>query len=236
MNYKNFFFLLSAILLTTCAGQKKTIIFHPDPKQDKLQEQTDSSEVWELIASQNGSSKTGIPAWVRLYLEGEVRQIESMDIYKDKYIFIGENRGDNFHVLQQWADNFAIEYDFPGLIAKRAERRLINSATLYPDDEYGEYFAALIKKISDSEYSEVTKEQTFWIKKKVTVIAREDDELSETDTEFERYEFLVLISANREALEKKMREIMTGIKTKTAPTKEQAASINKIKRTFFEDF
>ncbi|MCL2763365.1 MAG: hypothetical protein FWD36_09220 [Treponema sp.] len=231
-----FILLLLPILITiyaACTGQQNTVIILPDPEQDKLQEQTNILETGEIIETQNGPGESGIPVWVRLYLDGKIREIESLDAYSGKYVFIGKNRGEHFNALQQWANNFAITQDFPRLIVPRVEQRFIASATLYPDDEYGEYFSRTIKKVSDEEYSRVAKEQVFWIKKKITIINEEDPEMPQI-SEFERYDFFVLVSIDKETLQRKIREIMADIKT--SPTRDQAAAIQKINRTFFEGF
>jgi len=230
------FWLVWVMLLTACAGQKK-IIFRPDPIQDQPQERNDPAETWQIIESQGGSGESGIPPWVRFYLNGDIRDIESLDTYSGKYVFVGENRGDNFSGLQQWANGFSIAQDLPRLIAQRVERRLTDSAALYPDDEYGGYFANMIKKAADGEYAGCVREQTFWVKKKVT--QRIDGEDPETPPEyivFDRYEFFILISIDKEVLQQKIQGMMASIKTSESPTREQAAAVKKINQTFFENF
>jgi len=230
--------LLATILFTACATQKK-VIFIPDPAQNVLQEQGVLSDSWQIVESQGGPGETGIPTWVRSYLDGGVRGIEALDTYRGKYVFVGKNQGDNFKALQQWANGFTAAQDLPRLIVRRVERRLVASAALYPDDEYGEYFAYLIKKVSDEEYMEVNKEYTFWTKQKKIPADDEDDseiEMPPEDIDLERYEFLVLLSVDKEILQKKIQDIMTEIKPGVAPTKDQAAAINKIRQNFFEGF
>ncbi len=132
-----------------------------------------------------------------------------------------------------------MEQDLPRLITRRAERRLISSASLYPDDEYGEYYEFLIRDISNGEYSGAVKEQTFWLKRKILNNVETDDianAQSKPDAAQERYEFLVLISIDKETLQKQIQGIMTRIKTKITPTREQAAAVARIKNTFFEGF
>jgi len=226
--------ILLAVVLAACAGQKNTVIFTPEPVQE-TQKQEETPESWEIVESQNGASDARLPVWVRLYLDNNVRELETLDAYSGRYMFVGESRGENFNALQQWANNFAIEHDFPRLIVQRVEQRFFNSASLYPDDEYGEYFASMIREVSDAEYSGIAKEQSFWIKKKITIISGEDTETPQV-TYSERYEFLVLVSVNRELLQRKIREIMAGIKTAVPPTREQAAAISRVNRTFFEGF
>jgi len=227
--------ILPTIYIAACTAQQAKVIIIPNHEHNKLQEQADEPEIWEIIETQDGIGEAGIPAWVRLYLDGKVREIESLDAYSGKYVFIGENRGESYIALQQWANNFAIAQDIPRLIVPRVEQRFIASATLYPDDEYGEYFANTIKKVSDEEYSGVDKEQVFWIKKKIFIHDEEYPEEPQIN-EFERYEFYILISIDKQMLQGKIRGIMTGIKTNTTPTRNQAAAIQKINRTFFEGF
>jgi hypothetical protein len=229
---------LLVVLLTACASKKNNVLFKPDPDQNNQQEQTGLSEHRQIIESENGPGESGLPAWVRSYLDGGVRGIESLDVYSAKYMFVGKSRGENLYVLRQWAEAFTATQDLPGLIAQRTERRLVTAAVLYPDDEYGEYFERLIKKMSDEEYPGALKEQTFWIKQKVKVVSDEpaiDDELPK-DVFLERYEFLVLMSIDREILRRQVEEIMGGIKTKSSPTRSQTQAINKIRQNFFEGF
>jgi len=231
--------LLSIIFFTGCTSKKDAVMFRPDPVQDKPQEQTSLPESWEIIRSQNGSPEKGIPAWLRGYLDRGIQGVESLDAYSGKYVFVGENRGNSTNVLQQWADGFTIAQDLPRLVVQRVEKRLVASAALYPDDEYGEYFAYLIKKVSDGEYPEAAKEQVFWIKQRRISGSGENDENAETppaNDERERYEFFVLITINKESLQQAIQKIMADIKTNTAPTKQQRTAISNINQTFFEGF
>jgi len=224
-------------LLAACGGQQeKKVIFRPD---NNPQEPSKIFDTWEIIKSQNGQGSEDIPEWVRWYIDNEINEIEALDKFSGKYIFIGENGGGNFSALQQWANGFTVEQDLPRLITKRVERRLVSSASLYPDDEYGEYFEFLIRGISNGEYSDAVKEQTFWLKRKVPVSTETDGAVNaqpNPNAAQERYEFLVLVSVNRETLQRQIRGIMTNIKTKITPTKEQAAAVARIKNTFFEGF
>jgi len=154
-------------------------------------------------------------------------------------VFVGENRGNNINVLQQWADGFSTAQDMPRLIVQRVEKRLVASASLYPDDEYGEYFAYLIKKVSDGEYQGADKEQIFWIKQKKIPGSGNNDENAEAppaNDDPERYEIYVLITMDKESLQKTIRKIMADIKTNTSPTRQQRAAISNINQTFFEGF
>jgi len=239
MKQNKFILLLPIIIFFACTTKKEAVLFIPDPVQDKLQEQAGLSESWEIINSQNGSPQNGIPAWLRGYLDRGIQGIESLDTYSGKYVFVGENRGNNINVLQQWADGFTTAQDLPRLIVQRVERRLVAPAALYPDDEYGEYFAYLIKRVSDGEYPGADKEQIFWIKQKKIPGSEGNTDYAEAppaNDELERYEIFVLITVERESLQIAIQKIMANIKTNTAPTRQQRAAISNINQTFFEGF
>jgi len=230
--------LLAAFLFTACTAQKGKVIFIPDPAQNNQQEQPGLSSSWQILESQSGPGEAGLPAWVRGYFDGGVSKIEALDAYSGKYVFIGKSRGDNIHALQQWANNFSVTQDLPRLIAQRVEQRLVAAAALYPDDEYGEYFAYLIKRVSDEEYPGAVKENTFWTKQRY-IPTEEENEDPETPLEnvvVERHEFLILISIDRDAFQAQINSIMADIKTPATPTRDQTAAINNIRLTFFESF
>jgi hypothetical protein len=225
------FFLI--VLFAACVSPKGKIIFHPDPGED-----TGVRETWEIIETQNGPGQEGLPEWVKFYLEGNVRKIEALDSYNGKYVFIGENRGD-FNALRQWAKGFIPAQDLPGLIARRVEGRFVSAASLYPDDEYGGYFSGMMKKVSDGEYPGAVKEEVFWIKRKMIPDDSgeiDDMELPPPDTEMERYEYLILVTMEKDDLQRQIRDMMASVKSSASVTRNQAAAFNKIQYSFFEDF
>jgi len=228
-----------SILFATCVTPQNKVIFRPDTTNNP-QDLPRPFDSWEIIESQNGKGAANIPEWVRLYFNNAVNEIEDMDRFSGQYVFIGENGGGNFNALQQWANGFTVEQDLPRLVTLRVERRLVASASLYPDDEYGEYYEFLIRDVSNGEFLTAEKEQTFWLKRKKNEDSAETDDItnsqSNPDTARERYEFLVLVSIDSETLQKQIQGIMTRIKTKIPPTKDQAAAIAKIKNNFFEGF
>jgi len=235
--------LLAAFLFAACTSPspKGKVLFIPDPAQNDQQGQPGLSDSWQILESQSGPGEDGLPAWVRSYFDGGVRRIETLDAYH-KYVFIGKNRGDNFNALQQWANGFTVAQDLPRLIVQRVEQRLVAAAVLYPDDEYGEYFAHMIKRVSDAEYPGAVKEHIFWTKqRKIPSEAETEEENIAADNiehadNADRYEFLILFSMDQEAFQTQINNIMEDIKTTTAPTRDQTAAINKIRLTFFEGF
>jgi hypothetical protein len=111
------------------------------------------------------------------------------------------------------------------------ENRFISATSLYPDDAYGEYFTEMMKKASDGEYPGAAKEQTFWMKRKMLPNDNED-----MDLEIERYEYLILVTIEKEILQRQIYEMLAEVKSSVSVTRGQAAAFNKIQNTFFEDF
>ena len=139
MKRRNFILVLAIYLFESCAGQQKQVIFIPNPS-DK-EERPYQHELWQIIESQNGNGEAAVPEWVCLYFDAksfgnELEKIESLEQFSGKYVFIGENRGNNFTALKQWANGYTAAQDLPRLVALRVERRFIAAASLYPDDEY----------------------------------------------------------------------------------------------------
>ena len=111
--------------------------------------------------------------------------------------------------------------------------------SLYPDDEYGEYFLGMITKVSDGEFPGAVKEQTFWVKRRIIPVEVEDgDDVPPPETPLvtERYEYFIMISIDKEALQRQIRNIMAEVRTAVTVTREQSSAINRVQNTFFEGF
>jgi hypothetical protein len=212
-----------------CVSQESKIIIHPEPVPEQQE------ETWQILESQNGPQSAPVPEWLSRFLDGGNREVESMGIFPDRYVFVGRMNGNNFNALRQWTVAFTVQQDLPRLIAGRIENRMVSAASLYPDDEYGDFFAALVKAASDAEYFDISIVETFWIKRRIETKAL-DENLEENVIIKEQYEFFILTSADKFRMQNKIRGIIESVKTPVSPTKEQATAINRIKRNFFEGF
>jgi len=219
------------LIFGACTSQEK-IVFRPDPESKEKPART--VEFTEILETQDGAAAENLPDWLSRFISGGIQEIERSVAFGDKFVFIGRNRGNNFTALRQWAEGFTVYHDFPRLAAIRIENRMISAATLYPDDEYGEYFEALIKQASDAEYPGAVKEETYWIK---TLLIRDIDEETEEQPEpLEQYEFFVLISIGKPILQSRIRSLMADIQTTDVPTRAQRAAVNRVQHIFFEGF
>jgi hypothetical protein len=193
------------------------------------------SDAWQILESQNGPGGAAIPEWLSRYFSGGVREIESLGKYQDRYVFIGKIGGYNFNAMRQWAAVFSVERDLPRLIAKRIEERMVSAASFYPDDEYGDFFASLVKEASDADYSGITIEEKFWVKVQIETKVL-DENLQERISTKEQYNYFILTSDDRFRMQNKIRGIIESVKPSTPPNRDQASAISRLKRNFFEEF
>jgi hypothetical protein len=183
---------------------------------------------FQIMDYQNKTEGETIPEWVDRYLAEGVRGVEKIAEFRNKYIFVGIGEGSNFRALSQWEAAFTPAQDFARLAASRIEARLITAAQpAIPDDTYGPFFEALIKKASDAQYQGAVKETGFWLR-----------QISPESTEVNRevYDFLVLISIDKNQLESQINTIFNAARTDIDPRRDQAAAINRIRENFFEGF
>ena len=230
---------LLPLLFTSCAGNvPQRIIVPRDPVGARFQDWLDPLEQWKIVESQNGAGDADLPDWVRYFFTGRTWMIESMEMFDGRYVFIARNQGDNFNALRQWVGNFCPKQDLARLIVHRVERRFVAEASLYPDDEYGEYFMRVIREVSNGEFPGAVKEETFWVRRQMVLAGNEGLYDGDASTEIitDRFEYLVLVSMDTETLQGQLRQIMEAVRTTVPPTREQAAAIGNIRQTFFEGF
>ena len=233
-------FLLS-LVFSACTGQTPQRIIVPrDPVGARFQQWIDPLETWQIVESQNGMGETDLPRWVRYFYTGRTGMIEDMERFNGRYVFIGINQGSNLNALRQWAKNFSPEQDLARLIVHRVERRFVVEASLYPDDEYGDYFMRVIRKVSNEDFPDAVKEEMFWVRREMVSHGDTGDwyegEAPQEGIVSERFEYLVLVSIDIETLQSRIRQIMESARISVSPTREQAAAISNIQQTFFEGF
>jgi len=226
-------FLLCVIFFISCAGQSNSAIYPvPDESYFETEKNVKTIDTGNIIETKNGMAVQFIPDWLLAFIEGGIERVEKMDLYRDKYVFIGRNDGENFTALNKWADNFSAMRDFPMLAAVRIERRMILSASLYPDNEYGLFFERMVLNAYSGEYQGAEKEDIFWIKIKVDneTIELENDVLSET------YNFFILITIDKTVMRAIITDMMTRAYDAAVPSGAQAAAVDRLRQTFFEGF
>jgi len=223
------FFFLGVIIISSCAGQKKPA-FIPVPKNEYFETERNNININpdNIIGTKNGTSVRNLPGWLSAYIKGGIEEVERMNAYYGKYVFIGRNEGINFTAMNMWADRFSAVKDFSILAAERIERRMISGAYLYPDNEYGLFFETMVKKSYNAVYTGAVKEDTYWIKMK----ARQENNTEDTEV----YYYFVLIIIDKMTMQAIISNLMTESFSVVTPTSDQRDSINRLRQSFFERF
>ena len=220
-------------LLASCVGQPPQLIITPtEPVGEKFRDEVEPLEVWAIVDSEEAR----LPAWVRRFYGVEAGEVEDLPEFAGRYVFISRNRGGSFDALRQWADNFCVGRDFARLVVARSERRFVARSLLYPEDEFGDFFVAAIRALSNGEYVDIMKEDTFWVKRELIANGDERVDFLGAPLATERFEFLVLISVDRLRLQEQVLELLSGVRPSVRPTREQALAIDTLTQTFFEGF
>jgi len=221
-----FAFFLVIVIFSSCLGQANPV-FIPIPDSRFNQPlKTFEIDVRNIIETEDRTAVDFLPEWLNVFLNGGIEAIERLNSFNGKYVFIEINEGDNFSVLNRWAQFFSSTQNFPILTASRIERKMISAAFFYPDHEYGEFFERLVKNAHNAVYPGAVKEDTYWVKIKT------DNE----DSASEMYVFFVLYSIDKFIMQNIINNMMTQTINVVTPTNTQAAAINRLRLNFFEGF
>ncbi len=218
-----FSIVIAALVFAGCASKSKSTTLGPAPE---YQQKTDA---YVVIDHKTKAVGQDVPEWVTRYISDGVTGVEAMDQYKNKYVFIGEDSGTNLNALRQWSSGFTVAQDMSRMVSSRVQARFAGAAAGSPDDAYGRYFENVVKSASDASYSGARKETDFWILKR---FFKADGK----SVDREEYDYFVLISIDKEILQRQINDVLNGVKVDTPPTKEQATAIDRVKEAFYEGF
>ena len=221
-------FLFTVIFLSAgCLGQQRRQPFLWQEEPPDIQDLT-----WEILDYQNKDQGKTIPQWVNFYLEGvnsSIEKIENLAEFQDYYVFIGTNTGTNFGALRQWNTAFSPELDFARLAAMRIEKRFLNAAITYPDDEYGGYFIALIRAASDAQWTGAVKKDDFWL-------YRSTFDAEDPGESRENYDFLILVAVEKNLLAEQIRHLLANVNSAEPLSRYQRNAVSRVQEKFFEGF
>ena len=216
------------LLLASCSSGKAVQI--PVPAQPPAAE---ISEQYIVTDYKNKAKGATMPDWVNRWLEGGTGKVETLDAFRDRFVFISRNAGNNFTALTQWNEGFSAELDFPRLAAARIEARFI-SATPFPDREYGAFFNDLVRAASDAPWSGAKKEDDFWLCRKYFP---SEDAISDPGIPArETWEFLVLVTIDKFLFASQLDAVLRSVKPSPPLTRDQSAAVNRIRDKLYEGF
>ena len=223
--YLVFLFLITGIF-SSCAWRTPTFYIPvPDFSVYDPQNIIDTENITGTMNS-DGS----MPDWLLAFIENGISEVEDLAAYKDKYVFIGVNRGTNFPAMTRWAVNFSAAQDLALLAAERIERRMILNASFYPDNEYGRFFDTMIISASNNEYRGALKEDTYWYK------TSPYNPIETNGSSQEIYYYFVLITIEKEIFQVIINNMMEHSQSVSTATVSQAAAISRLRQNFFEGF
>lgn len=223
-------FLLCAVLavFASCAGEPARKTASPGNSSAR------TPEPFIITDYKNKAEGQFVPEWVSIYLEKGVDGVETLDAYRNRYVFIGRNEGTNFGALRQWNEGFSPELDFPRLAAARIENRF---SVPYPDDEYGAFYVAMIRAASDAPWAGAVREDDFWIRRYYIPVEENaaGEETAETSAR-ETWEFLILVTMDKALFASQLGDVFRSVTPNPRPSRDQTAAANRVKDRFFEGF
>jgi hypothetical protein len=186
-------------------------------------------EAYEVADHKTRALGEDVPEWVSRYISGGLSEVEAMAPYKAKYVFIGEESGNNLNALRQWAAGFSVDQDFSYLVSSRIQARFAGADEGSPEEAYGRYFEDVVKSTSDASYTGARRESDFWL------LRRYFGEDGKT-VDREVYECYVLVSIDKSLLEKQIQGILEGMHTESRLSKNQVSAVEQVRDDFFGGF
>jgi len=239
--------ILTALLLGSCAGRPGKRILTSSEMPD-IPEDRDSYKITDYKDKINGEN---IPEWVNIYLNSGARELETLNAYQDRYVFVGRNEGNNFNALSQWSRRFSPVLDFPRMAGARIEARLSAGVT-FPDEEYGSFYETLVCAAFDAPWAGAVREDDFWIKREFSAAPDGSNPQTggsdETDDGYtgtasggpprdnEIWEFLILVTIEKNIFASQLDKIFKSIIPKPQPARDQTNAANRVKDRFFDGF
>jgi hypothetical protein len=211
-------------LFFSCLGASKAgpVPVYPPP----LAAETPSFEVVEHQYSTLGKD---VPDWIFQYLNAGIPGVEALSRFADSYTFIDENSGTNIKALNQWSEGFVPAQDFSRLVSMRVQTRFIGPAGGVPDLDYGRYFEAAVRAVSDGSYGGAQVEGKFWI-------IRGPVRDSERGRSQRIYDYFILVSIKKDELKTQLNRVLFNAAEGLTLSREQNTAINRLRDAFYDTF
>ena len=216
--------ILIALLFASCRGGPNRLVLGPPVGPDEA----GVLRPFTIIDYKNRERGESLPEWLDLWLNASIQDVEALPSFEGHYVFVGRNEGVHLAPLHMWLEGFSPELDFPRLAAARIERRFASEAT-HPDDEYGPFYEALIKTASDALWTGAMSLNDFWIRRRYT--PNEEDR-----QELETWEFLILLTIDKELFASQLDNVINMVNPHPTPTIAQTEAANRILNDFFNGF
>jgi hypothetical protein len=217
-----FSLVLAALALAACGSS-------PAPSQDEPQYLEETS-TYEVVDHKTKAIGGNVPDWVSLYIDKGLPGVEALEEFQDKFVFVGEDSGTNLNALRQWATGFTVNQEIARMVSNRVQAKFAGAAAGSPDAEYGRYFEDVVKAVAEAQFSGARKENDFWLLKRYFRPDRRRTTLRET------YDYYVLISVDKDILQRQIDEVLERVRTGGPLTQEQETAVDRVREAFYEGF
>jgi hypothetical protein len=208
--------LIGALLITACFSDPGALDLGPAPeyrREERVSEIIDYSE--------------DMPHWAFPYLEAGPAGIEALPEYGDSYVFVDRQAGNRLEPLRLWAAGFSVERDFSRLVAARIQERFVTGSNGNPAEEYGRYFETVVKGASNAVFPGPLGHGGFWVKRRF---------IGEDGPTEEIYEYLIMVSVDREALRQQINMLLITARPDRPSTRDQSVASMRLRMNFFDGF
>jgi hypothetical protein len=184
----------------------------------------------QIRGYKNRENGAALAPWLRAYLEGGIGAAESLEPYRNSYLFVAAIRSPDLAVITQWVRNFSPDQDFSRLAAERIRTRLERDLTVSPAHFYGANYTRILRAIYRTVFWGARKENDSWI------FGTPVD--AENGGDPPLYWGFILVSIPRDSLEIQVHKLLGDLRNSTegAATKTQNDAFDTVRTHFFEGF
>jgi hypothetical protein len=173
-----------------------------------------------------------LPAWAEAYLAGGDAAVERLGGQIDGLpaavgvrVFVAEQAAPSADALRRWGEEFSVEGNFARLVFLRTRKRLTEGEAANPDETYGAFYEALLKRVAASRWPAAQR-----LGDCLLPVRYQDG------TGREGYVCLVLTAIGRAEFEAGMTALLDEASASGPFSRDEASAINALKSRFFEGF
>ena len=232
-----FLFCVLSGIFFSCSGSK--LLREAPPRQTPFSPAvSETIPVLRILDYKNRNEGAPLAPWFRSYLGNGIAGVESLEAYKNTYVFVARIHSARRLVVTQWFENFSPERDFSRLIAERIRTRLDRGLTIDPNEVYGPVYQSLVKAAYRTSFWGGQRDDDSWVRGLQTV--RNEGGAFENGTfgeaEAPQYWGFVLVSIPKDTLEIQISALLQSTKGIGGASREQIAAFDQVKERFFDQF
>ncbi|MDR1952843.1 MAG: hypothetical protein LBQ37_04970 [Elusimicrobiota bacterium] len=159
-----------------------------------------------------------MPEWVNHLADGDASELERMDRFQGKEVFIIQQRGKNLDLLESWANNFGVQAQVSRQVSNKVNADFGGAAAGNLDEGGKRLLEEVVGTLSKTKFSGLTKRLSYWIKIRTTD--------SEKGTVEDMYTFYLVYDIDKTLFQDQIDAALGKVAAKTA---EEQDLKNKIK-------